>query len=72
MKKFEISEESLRSLLTAQFVKSLEREGDDVKMKMHIIHIHSMPDGTEKGKFLVVDFEGKCLQVLLFSELISR
>ena len=67
MSKFEISLESLREvegLLTAEFVKGLEREGDDVMVKMLITHVHLMPDGKEKGDFLAVVFEGRYLRVL--------
>ena len=69
---FEISLKSLtevEQLLTTEFAKGLEREGDDVMVKMLITHIHDMPDGTEKGKFLVIDFEGRYLRVLLISKL---
>ena len=44
-------------------------------MKMLITYyVHEMPDGTEKGDFLVVDFEGRDLRVLctvLINELAS-
>ena len=74
MGKFEISLESLREiegLLTDEFIKSLKREGDDVKVKMLNTCVHSMPDGTKKGEFLVVDFVGRNLRVLRISELTS-
>ena len=69
---FGISVESLREverLLTAEFVKGLEREGDDVKVKMLSTCVHNMPDGTEAGEFLVVDLGVSYLQVLHISEL---
>ena len=75
VRKFEISLESLRkieTLLTADFVKGLEREGDDVTVKMFITHVHEMPKGTEEGEFLVVDLGVSYLQVLLISELTSN
>ena len=68
---FEISLESLKEvegLLTAEFIKGLEREGDDVKVKMLITYVHSMPDGTEKGDFLALDLGGSNFRVLLISE----
>ena len=74
MRKFEISLESLKEiekLLTAEFIKGLEREGGDVKVKMLNTCVHSMPDGTEEGEFLVVDFVGRNLRVLHISELTS-
>ena len=72
MSEFEISLESLRvveKLLTAEFIKGLEREDDDVKVKMLPTYVHSMPDGREEGDFLVLDLEGSYLRVLLISEL---
>lgn len=72
MSEFEISLESLKEvqrLLTADFVKGLEREGDDVKVKMLVTYVHSMPDGTEEGDFLALDLGGSNFRVLLISEL---
>lgn len=71
MSEFEISLEALREverLLTAEFVKGLEREGDDVKVKMLVTYVHSMPDGTEEGDFLALDLGGSNFRVLLISE----
>ena len=59
-----MSLESLReieNLLTAEFVKGLEREGDDVKVKMLNTCVHSMPDGKEEGEFLVINLGGRNL-----------
>ena len=75
MSEFEISLDSLREvegLLTAEFVKGLEREGDDVKVKMLITYVHSMPDGTEEGDFLALDLGGSNFRVLLISEYCKR
>ena len=69
---FEISSESLKEverLLSAEFTKGLEREGEDVKVKMFVTHIHDMPKKTEKGEFLVVDLRVNHLRVLHISEL---
>lgn len=68
---FDISLESLKEverLLTAEFVKGLEREGDDIKVKMLVTYVHSMPDGTEEGDFLALDLGGSNFRVLLISE----
>ena len=69
---FEISLESLKKvkrLLSAEFTKGLESEGEDVKVKMLITHVHDMPKGTEEGEFLVVDLRVNHLRVLHISEL---
>ena len=68
---FEISLESLKEverLLSAEFTKGLEREGEDVKVKMLVTHIHEMPKGTEEGEFLVVDLGVHHLRVLHISK----
>lgn len=68
---FEVSLDSMReveSLLTEEFVKGLEKEGDDVKVKMLVTYVHSMPDGTEEGDFLALDLGGSNFRVLLISE----
>lgn len=60
--------EEIEELLTTEFVNGLEREGDDVKVKMLVTHVHSIPRGKEDGDFLVVNFEGKYLLVLHVGE----
>ena len=70
--KFGISVESLSEverLLTAEFVKGLEREAEDIKVKMLSTCVHNMPNGREEGEFLVVDLGVSYLQVLHISEL---
>lgn len=73
VKKFEIPLESLRtieSLLTTEFRKGLEREGDDVMVKMVVTHVHSMPvDGKEEGDFLGLYLGTGYLRVVLIGEL---
>ena len=58
----------VEGLLAAEFVKGLEREGDDVKVKMLVTYVHSMPDGSEEGDFLALDLGGSNFRVLLISE----
>ena len=76
MNTFEIPLESLKAieeLLTAEFVKGLEREGGDVMVKMLVTHVHLVPGRKLEeleGDFLVVDFEGRYLRVLHISELL--
>ena len=41
--------------LTAYFEMGLAREGGDVMVKMYCTYIHSLPDGSEKGEFLILD-----------------
>eukprot|EP00731_Ephydatia_muelleri_P020660 Em0013g387a len=68
LKSFEISLEALEeisSLLRKDFDKGLESEGDDVVVKMLNTYVHSLPDGTEKGKFLALDLGGSNFRVLL-------
>ena len=72
MNMFEISLESLKEverLLTAEFTKGLESEGEDVKVKMLVTHVHEMPKGTEEGEFLIMDLGVNHLRVLHISEL---
>jgi hexokinase len=72
VRKFEISLKSLKKverLLTVEFTKGLESEGDDVMLKMLVTHIHEMPKGTEEGEFLVVDWGVNHLRVVRISEL---
>ena len=69
MEQFEILKKSLKeveSLLSAEFTKGLEseEEGEDVKVKMLVTHVHEMPKGTEEGEFLVVDLGAHHLRVL--------
>ena len=76
MRKFEILKKSLEeveSLLTAEFTKGLEseKEGEDVKVKMFVTHVHEMPKGTEEGEFLVVDLGVNHLKVIHISKLTS-
>ena len=71
MGEFEISLKSLKEIetsLTNEFVKGLEGEGDDVKVKMLNTCVHSMPDGKEEGDFLVINLGGRNLRVLHISE----
>lgn len=53
--------------LTEDFKKGLAREGDDVKVKMLITYVHSLPDGSEEGDFLALDLGGSNFRVLLIS-----
>ena len=73
---FEISVQSLKEverLLSDEFTKGLEREGEDVKVpvKMLVTHIHEMPKGTEEGEFLVVNLGIYHLRVLHISKYFS-
>eukprot|EP00731_Ephydatia_muelleri_P020664 Em0013g391a len=71
LKSFEISLEALEeisSLLRKDFDKGLESEGDDVVVKMLNTYVHSLPDGTEKGKFLALDLGGSNFRVLLIGK----
>ena len=71
MEQFEIPVQFLKEverLLSAEFTKGLEREGEDVKVKMLVTHIHEMPKGTEEGEFLVVDLGINHLRVVHVSE----
>jgi hexokinase len=73
VRKFEILLKSLKEvekLLTAEFVRGLKSEGDDVMVKMFVTHVYEMPKGTEEGEFLVVDFGVNHLRVIHISELI--
>ena len=68
---FEIPVQSLKKverLLSAEFTKGLESEGEDVKVKMVVTHVHEMPKGTEEGQFLVVDLGAHHLRVLHISK----
>ena len=72
MRKFEISLETLREvekLLMIEFEEGLKREGEDVKVKMLITHVYSMPDQMVEGEFLVLDLGGNNFRVLHISEL---
>lgn len=72
MRKFEISLETLREvekLLMVEFEEGLKREGEDVKVKMLITHVYSMPDQMVEGEFLVLDLGGNNFRVLHISEL---
>ena len=57
-------------LLTTDFAKDLESEGEDAQVKMLVKHIHKMPKGKDEGEFLVVDMEVNHLRVWHISELI--
>ena len=48
-------EEVSRRLLD-QMNKGLESEVNDSKVKMLITYVHSLPDGSENGDFLALDF----------------
>ena len=64
---FEIPVQSLKEverLLTDEFTKGLESEGEDVKVKMFVTHVHEMPKGTEEREILVVDLGVNHLKVL--------
>ena len=68
---FEISLETMKEvegLLTAEFFKGLAEKGDDVKVKMFLTYIHSIPNGTEEGDFLALDLGGSNFRVLKLSE----
>lgn len=68
IKAFEITTEGMgevSSRLTKEFNKGLEREGDDVKVKMLVTYVHSLPDGSEEGDFLALDLGGSNFRVLL-------
>jgi hexokinase len=74
VRKFDIPLVCLReveSLLTAEFARGLEREGDDVMVKMFVTHVYEMPKGTEEGEFLVVNFGVNHLRVVHIRELIK-
>ena len=71
VKAFEITTEGMgevSSRLTKEFNKGLEREGDDVKVKMLVTYVHSLPDGSEEGDFLALDLGGSNFRVLLIRE----
>ena len=71
IKAFEITTEGMgevSSRLTKEFNKGLEREGDDVKVKMLVTYVHSLPDGSEEGDFLALDLGGSNFRVLLIRE----
>ena len=71
MELFEIFSESLKKverLLSAEFTKGLEREGEDVMVKMLVTHVHEMPKGTEEGEFIVVHLGVNHLKVLHISK----
>jgi hexokinase len=59
----------VESLLTDEFTKGLESEGEYVMVKMCVTHIHRLPKGTEKGEFLIVDVGVVYLTVTHISEL---
>ena len=56
--------------MTADFEKGLAREGDDVIVKMYCTYIHSLPDGSEEGDFLVLDLKGTNFKIYHISELV--
>ena len=67
VKLFEITTEGMEgvaSRLTKDFDKGLKREGDDIKVKMLITYVHSLPDGSEEGDFLAIDLGGSKFRVL--------
>ena len=71
VKLFEITTEGMgevSSRLTKEFNKGLEREGDDVKVKMLVTYVHSLPDGSEEGDFLAIDLGGTNFRVLRICE----
>ncbi len=75
MNAFKITHEGMEqvsSLLMKDLVKGLEREGKDVKVKMLITYVHSLPDGSEEGDFLALDLGGSNFRVLLISECYRR
>ena len=71
VKTFELTKDGMQEVerrITADFEKGLEREGDDVKIKMLVTYVHSLPDGSEQGDFLGLDLGGSNFRVLLISE----
>ena len=71
VKAFDLTKEGMQEVelrITADFQKGLEREGDDVKIKMLVTYVHSLPDGSEQGNFLGLDLGGSNFRVLLISE----
>ncbi len=71
---FNISLDQLKEVekrITAEFHKGLDREGDDVKVKMLVTYVHSLPDGSEKGDFLALDLGGSNFRVLLISKYVA-
>ena len=71
VKLFEITTEGMEevaSRLTKELSKGLEREGDDVKVKMLVTYVHSLPDGSEEGDFLALDLGGSNFRVLRICE----
>ena len=71
MEAFTISLDGMKEVerrITEDFKKGLEREGDDVKVKMLITYVHSLPDGSERGDFLALDLGGSNFRVLLISK----
>ncbi len=58
----------METRLTGEFNKGLAREGDDVKVKMLVTYVHSLPDGSEEGDFLALDLGGSNFRVLLISK----
>ena len=74
MSEFEVSLDKMREVersLMAEFKRGLEKEGDDVKVKMLLTHVHSFPS-DETGEYLFVDFGGTNLRVGRISELQTR
>ena len=74
MQAFSISLDGMREVerrLTSDFKKGLEREGEDVKVKMLITYVHSLPNGSEEGDFLALDLGGSNFRVLLISESVT-
>jgi hexokinase len=72
VRKFEILLKSLKEVerrLSAEFVRGLESEEEDVKVKMFVTHVHEMPKGTEEGEFLILNLGANHLRVLHISEL---
>ena len=55
--------------MTADFEKGLAREGDDVMVKMYCTYIHSLPNGSEEGDFLVLDLKGTNFKIYHISEI---
>ena len=71
VKVFEITQEGMEEVehrLTSAFTKGLEREGDDVPVKMFVTHVHSLSTGSEQGSFLGLDIGGSHFSILLFSK----
>ena len=72
MSEFEVSVDALKEVeasLMEEFRRGLAEEGNHVVVKMHLTFVHSIPNGTEEGEFLALDFGSNKLRVGRVSEL---